>query len=139
MTLIVIAPDERALRAHLDSGAFLAGVAAGRWPSSGWSGPRHRHGLGRAAEGAPPGFAIRFELTGYPTIAPTGCIWDIEAQRAVGGRTPTQGRRGRPCSASMGGLALPTPCTPRGTGSPSQTTPTGSPMPRTWRGMPVAT
>jgi hypothetical protein len=79
VTDIVIAPDERAVHAHLDSGAFLAGVAAGRWSVLEVAWPHVTIMISAAPrEGAPPGYAIRFELTGYPTTAPTGCIWDIE-------------------------------------------------------------
>lgn len=79
MTDVVIAPDERAARAHLDSGAFQAGVAAGHWSVVGVEWPYVTVMVSAAPrEGAPPGYAIRFELTGYPTFAPTGCIWDIE-------------------------------------------------------------
>lgn len=79
MTDIVIAPDERAVRAHLDSGAFLAGVAAGRWSVLEVAWPHVTIMVSAAPrEAAPRGYAIRFELTGYPTTAPTGCIWDIE-------------------------------------------------------------
>ena len=79
MTDIAIGPDERAVRAHLNSGAFLAGVAAGRWSVVGVEWPYVTVMVSAAPrEGAPPGYTIRFELSGYPTIAPTGCIWDIE-------------------------------------------------------------
>ena len=92
MTDIVIAPDERAVRAHLDSGAFLAGVAAGRWSVVGVEWPYVTVMVSAAPrEGAPPGYAIRFELTGYPTIAPTGCIWDIEGNEPLAARLRPKG------------------------------------------------
>lgn len=92
MTDIVIAPDERAVRAHLDSGAFLAGVAAGCWSVVGVEWPYVTIMVSAAPrEGAPPGYAIRFELTGYPTIAPTGCIWDIEQNSPLAGNLRPKG------------------------------------------------
>ncbi|HET6875681.1 MAG TPA: hypothetical protein VFH70_12920 [Acidimicrobiales bacterium] len=78
MTDIVLGPDERAVRAHLDSGAFLAGVAAGHWSVVGVEWPYVTVMMSAAPrEAAPAGYAVRFELNGYPTIVPTGCIWDI--------------------------------------------------------------
>jgi hypothetical protein len=77
MTDVVVAPDERALRAHLDSGAFLAGVEAGRWRLVSVEWPLVTVMVSAVPrEGAPTEFAIRFELGGYPNTTPTGCVWD---------------------------------------------------------------
>jgi hypothetical protein len=77
MTGMVIAPDERALRAHLDSGIFLAGVEASRWRLVSMEWPIVTVMVSAASrEGAPAEFAIRFDLAGYPNATPTGCIWD---------------------------------------------------------------
>ena len=84
MTDIVVAPDERAARAHLESGVFLAGVAANHWSVVEVEWPYVTILISAAPrQGAPAGFAVRFELSGYPTIAPTGCIWDIERNQPL--------------------------------------------------------
>lgn len=80
MSDAVVAPDERVLRAHLDSGRFLAGVEAGWWWLVSVEWPIAIVMVSAAPRtGAPGEFAIRFELNGYPNTAPTGCIWDVEA------------------------------------------------------------
>ena len=76
----MIAPDERTLRDHLDGGRFQAGVAAGRWRL-------HRGRLAAraiaisaaAAQNSPAEFVLRLELNGYPQRAPTGSLWDTDA------------------------------------------------------------
>jgi hypothetical protein len=88
---MVMSPDQRAVRDHLSGGRFRSGVADGRWrlvhevaPADGadnlvgWpfvvvairAAPR---------QNAPAEFAIRFELNSYPNTAPTGGIWDVDA------------------------------------------------------------
>lgn len=80
MNIPVMAPDERSVRTYLDGAAFQAGVTASRWRlvSFGW--PDVTIAV-RAAprDGAPDEFVIRFELTGYPNVAPAGDIWDLAA------------------------------------------------------------
>jgi hypothetical protein len=80
MTDVVLAPDERALRAHLDSGRFQAGVEVGRWRLASLEWPIVVTMVSAPLrEGAPEEFAIRFDLEGYPNTAPAGCIWNIAA------------------------------------------------------------
>lgn len=80
MTAPVMAPDERAVRKHVDGAIFQTGVTSGRWRlvSLDWA---YVTTAVRAAprDGAPEEFFIRFEVTGYPNIAPTGDIWDRTA------------------------------------------------------------
>lgn len=76
----VTAPDERAVRRHLDGALFQAGVTSGRWRLVSFEWPHVTIGI-RAAprQGAPDEFVVRFEVSGYPNVAPTGDLWDIVA------------------------------------------------------------
>jgi hypothetical protein len=80
MTTPLTAPDERAVRKHLDGALFQTGVTACRWRLMSLEWPKATIAV-RAAprEGAPDEFVIRFELSGYPNVAPTGDIWDPTA------------------------------------------------------------
>lgn len=101
------APDERALRAHLRSGRFQAGVDTKwrliepvKWPLA-------MIAVAAAARsGAPDEFVIRFELQGYPGVAPTGGLWDLAsdsyldlARRPKGGEASSVFR----CDGWLGG------------------------------------
>jgi hypothetical protein len=78
MTPVVIAPDERALRAHLRGGRFLSGVAAGHWRLISLAWPVAVVAVSAAERpNSPAEFVLRFELSGYPHTAPTGGIWDL--------------------------------------------------------------
>ncbi len=95
MTSVVMAPDHRALRDHLRGGAFRAGVAAGRWrlvttveqgvdgeTLVGW--PYVIFAVSAAERpNSPAEFALRFELNGYPHVAPTGGIWDLDTDDSL--------------------------------------------------------
>ena len=94
MTEVVMGPDERALRAHLDSGRFQAGVDAGRWRLISLEWPMAILGVSAALrEDAPPEFAIRFELDGYPNTTPTGGIWDVENDVSLAAERRPKGER----------------------------------------------
>lgn len=94
MTAVVMAPDERALRVHLDSGRFQAGVEAGRWRLICLAWPVAIVGVSAAPrEGAPTEFAIRFELGGYPNTTPTGGIWDVEDDVSLAADRRPKGER----------------------------------------------
>ena len=78
MTDVMTAPDERALRSHLGSGRFLAGVEACHWRLISVEWPIAVLTVSAAHRvGAPAEFTFKFELNGYPNTAPTGCIWDV--------------------------------------------------------------
>lgn len=80
MNIPVMAPDERAVRKHLDGAVFQAGVTTGRWRLMSFEWPNVTIAVRAAPRvGAPDEFVIRFEVTGYPNIAPTGDIWDLAA------------------------------------------------------------
>jgi hypothetical protein len=81
---VATAPDERALRAHLRGGRFLAGVAAGQWRLLSTSWPFAVIAVsGAERDNSPKEFAVRFELTGYPRTAPTGGLWDVDANASL--------------------------------------------------------
>ena len=88
------APDARAVHAHLRGGRFLAGVAAGRWRLVSISWPHAIIGLSAAErEKAPTEFALRFEMSGYPYAAPTGGLWDVEADASLPAERRPKGER----------------------------------------------
>jgi hypothetical protein len=75
---VAVGPDQRALGDHLQSARFQAGVDAGRWRLVSMTWPHALIAISAAPrEGAPDEFVLKFELTGYPTSAPTGCPWDL--------------------------------------------------------------
>jgi hypothetical protein len=80
MTTTVMSPDERAIRQHLDSARFQAGVAAGTWHLVSVKWPIVMVGIAAAPrDGAPEEFALRLDVAGYPHSAPTGTVWDPDA------------------------------------------------------------
>lgn len=94
MTDAIAAPDERALRAHLDSGRFQAGVEAGRFRLVSIDWPIVIVMISAAPrEGAPSEYALRFELSGYPNIAPTGGVWDLDADTTLAADKRPKGDR----------------------------------------------
>lgn len=94
MTTAVVAPDERALREHLRGGRFLAGVAAGRWCLVSVDWPIAVVTVSAARRpNSPTEFALRFELTGYPNTAPTGGIWDLDANISLAADHRPKGER----------------------------------------------
>ena len=82
MTMMVeaMAPDERALRSHLERPAFVEGLARGRWRVMGQVDWPHVLVAVSAAprDNGPPEFFLRFNLDGYPASAPTATPWDPE-------------------------------------------------------------
>ena len=86
MTVKKMAPDERALRSHLEHPAFLEGVARGRWRVAdqiNW--PYVLIAVSAAPrENGPSEFFFRFDLDGYPASAPTINLWDPEKGDKLG-------------------------------------------------------
>lgn len=70
-----MAPDERALRADLESGRFLAGEAGKRWRlvAVDWPGVQ----IGITARDNRE-FVLRFDCSGYPQNPPTARPWSAE-------------------------------------------------------------
>jgi hypothetical protein len=76
----ILGSDEIAVRAHLTSGRFLAGVAAKRWRLIDLTWPFALIAITAAARSSGPDeWVMRFDLTGYPQQAPTGMPWDAAA------------------------------------------------------------
>ncbi len=71
----MIAPDEKALRADLESGRFLAGAARKRWRLVAIEWP-----VALIAVSARDGqeYLLRFDCSGYPQNSPTARLWDAE-------------------------------------------------------------
>lgn len=71
-------PDERAFREHITSPRFSDGIERGRWRIVGdinW--PYVLVAVSAAPrENAPKEFFLRFDLAGYPTVAPTATPWN---------------------------------------------------------------
>lgn len=111
-------PDQRAVCDHVRSARFLAGADAGRWRLVSMAWPHALIAISAAPrEGAPDEYVLKFELSGYPTTAPTGCPWDLDrdvilpaGKRPKGSRVGqifrTDWREGRALYAPWDRLAL---------------------------------
>ena len=74
----VAAPDERALRAALESTAFRSGVDGERWRLVSLCWPAGIFAVSAATRpGAPSEYGLRIDLSGYPQQAPTATPWDL--------------------------------------------------------------
>lgn len=67
-------PNERRLRADLDSTAFQAGVAANNWEVVSLNWPE----LTVRVAAKSGHLAVRIDLEGYPAVAPLGLTWDLD-------------------------------------------------------------
>ncbi|MCW2690810.1 MAG: hypothetical protein JWR37_5700 [Mycobacterium sp.] len=89
-----MAPDERLLRAHLAGGAFRAGEVCGRWQLVGLTWPYLTVIVAAASRpDSPKEFALRFECAGYPNVAPTGGIWDLDSDISLSAAARPKGAR----------------------------------------------
>ena len=80
MSATNMTPDERALRADLDAGAFQLGAIAGRWRLESIKWPEVFIVVqAEPRTGAPNEYGFRFDCTNYPQEAPTARPWDIES------------------------------------------------------------
>lgn len=94
MTTAVMAPDERALRAHLDEGRFLSGAAGGQWRLISVDWPIVFVAVAAAARPTGPNeFVLHFEVDGYPNIAPTGGLWDLATGTSLAADQRPKGQR----------------------------------------------
>lgn len=74
-------PDERTFRAHLLRPEFQAAVAARRWRVLDIHWPFALIAVSAAVRpNGPDEFVLRFELTGYPSQAPTAIPFDLETE-----------------------------------------------------------
>ncbi len=79
-----LAPDRRAFETHLVSARFLAGVERGDWRLVSYDWPLALCEVAAAArDGAPTVFTLRCDVTGYPTMPPTACPWDVERNQVL--------------------------------------------------------
>lgn len=94
MTTAMVAPDERALREHLRGGRFLAGVAGGWWRPIIVEWPIMTIAISAAARvNSPTEWLLRLDLDGYPNAAPTGGLWDIDADVSLPADRRPKGER----------------------------------------------
>lgn len=94
MTHVDAAPAERAFREHLTTGRFRAGVAAGRWRLVAVDWPFAVIAVSAAPRpNGPAEFILRFELGGYPATAPTGGLWDLDANASLAAQYRPKGER----------------------------------------------
>lgn len=68
-----MSPDEKALRADVESGRFLAGEARGRWRLISIAWPYVQIGITAKDHYE---FVLRFDCAGYPQSPPTAGLWD---------------------------------------------------------------
>lgn len=81
-----MSPDERVFHQHVSSARFQDGVDRGRWRILGdivWPVVMIAVAAG-ARDGAPSEIVLRFDLTGYPELAPTATPWDSTAGSILG-------------------------------------------------------
>jgi hypothetical protein len=91
----VISPSERLFREHIAGGRFQTGIDRGEWrivEERGWP---HVVIAVSAAEQAngPSEFNLLFDLTDYPTRAPTGMPWDLESNARLSEDKRPKGHR----------------------------------------------
>lgn len=76
---VILQPDERVFRSHVDGGAFQSGVDRGRWRLVRIVWPYAFCGVAAAERaGAPTEYGFRFLLDDYPTTAPSGRCWNLD-------------------------------------------------------------
>src|SRR5262245_31095181 len=81
----MLPPDQKAVQADLADGPFLIGVTKGQWGladvsgfSEGISWPHVMLWVAAAQRpNAPNRFYIRLDCQDYPTLPPTGTVWDL--------------------------------------------------------------
>lgn len=86
------AAGPRALAAHLDHPKFISGTARGWWTVHRVAWPV----LDITVRGDHSAVSLRFDLTGYPAIAPTAQPWDLEGDQPLPPRHWPQGPRAAP-------------------------------------------
>ena len=90
-TALTASPDELAVRAALDSGAFQSGVDDGRWRLFEFEWPVGVFAVSAALRAnSPTEFGLRINLSGYPQQAPTAEPWSIgRRERLAASERPT--------------------------------------------------
>jgi len=89
-----MAADEAALAADLAGARFQVGVDRGRWRLVTLEWPIAIVAVSAAPRpDGPTEYFLRFDLAGYPVMAPTATPWELEAGcRLADGRRPKGGR-----------------------------------------------
>jgi hypothetical protein len=86
--------DETAVRAHLASGRFLAGLAAKRWRPIDLTWPIAITAITSAErQSGPDEWVFRIDLTGYPQLAPTIMLWDATLGQRMDDQSYPKGER----------------------------------------------
>jgi hypothetical protein len=86
--------DEIAVRTHLASGRFLAGVAAKRWRLIDLTWPVAIIAVTAASRPESPSeWVFRFDLAGYPQLAPTIMLWDATTGQKMNDQGYPEGDR----------------------------------------------
>lgn len=95
MTIALTAsPDELAVRAALDSGAFQSGVDDGRWRLVEFEWPVGVFAVSAAPRNnSPAEFGLRIDLSGYPQQAPTAEPWNIDRRARLTASERPKGER----------------------------------------------
>ncbi|WP_420443042.1 DUF7665 family protein [Candidatus Poriferisodalis sp.] len=76
--LLAVAPDERGLRAALETVRFQSGVDGGRWRLVDLDWPIGIFAVSAAARpNSPSEYGLRIDLSGYPQRPPTATPWDL--------------------------------------------------------------
>lgn len=89
-----MSPDERVFRAHLERPAFRAGVGRGRWRLVDIAWPTVFIAIAAAPrDSAPNEFLLRFDLSNYPTAAPTAGLWDTATGAVLAADQRPKGHR----------------------------------------------
>lgn len=90
----VMAPDERALRAALETGRFKAGAASGKWRLVKLEWPEAVFAVAAAPrDGSPNEFGLRLNLEGYPQQAPTATPWHLGRNEKLASHERPKGAR----------------------------------------------
>lgn len=80
MQTVPLPPDRVAFEADLRKPLYRGGELAGRWRLATLSWPQAIIMIAAAPRpGSPAEYAFRFDLTGYPVVAPTAHPWDQRA------------------------------------------------------------
>jgi hypothetical protein len=110
-------PDETLFRDHLESDAFLAGAARGKWRLHGgpedivW--PNPIFWIQSARKFSPgEGVFLRFDLQNYPQQAPTSCPWNAQSNTRLDHKEWPKGggNVSRVFNSGWNGSALYAPC-----------------------------
>lgn len=92
--MLAVAPDERALRAALETAGFQSGVDSGRWRLVKLEWPIGIFAVSAAERpNSPREFGLRVDLSRYPDQAPTATPWDLDIDTQLTSEKRPQGAR----------------------------------------------